>query len=61
MKLVIRVFAKMRFYKITCLPLKKVNCLPTKFLVCFCARGKQNPAGDAFEMCATAIYVQQQQ
>ena len=30
----IRVFAKIRFKKITCLPLKKVNSLPTKFLVC---------------------------
>ena len=27
----IRVFAKIRFLTITCLPLKKVNCLPTKF------------------------------
>ena len=43
-----RVFAKVRFKKCACLPHKKLNCLPTRILW-VCARGKENPAGDASE------------
>ena len=81
------VFAKIRFYKFTCLPQKKFPSHLTLYFTpfrrrirkktkksfppsfwCVCARGKQNPAGDAFEtdkgnmgICATTIYAQQQQ
>ena len=40
---------KIRVSKFAFLPLKKIHCLPTKFLVCL-RWGKQNPAGDAFEI-----------
>ena len=41
-------FAKICFENLTCLPLKKI-AFPQSFW-CVCARGKQNPAGDAFEI-----------
>ena len=62
------VFAKIRLYKLTCLPPNKVSCLPTKLLVCTLSKevnkilqAPPSKLRPEMGMCVTTIYVQQQQ